>query len=465
VTLGGRDVEASKHLAGLAAPAATDHRESSEGPPEDLQLPEKFEPLWQFRFFSDTAANILANAGQDWGPRSSASTMVPPAVTDQARVYVNLLGHHFAIDLATGKLLWRTAKFHEVAQKIQQQRYYVFPEQYNLACQGDRIFCISRPAPQVGQHGTPFRLYCLNAADGSQAWSSESVAELKEWSFTGDVVAAADRLFACGFKPQKPTELYLLAISLPSNKLLWNVLLGTHQVDQSQMYYTRTATPSLLLRDGKIYVDTHSGALVEVSTDTGSLNWGLAYESDVPNTNYWWGNQQMTPYTAGSPLVAGGTLYFKGMRSPRLYAVGLAGPKLAWQRPVSKSDMLTAIDEERLVLTGDELSAIGLEDRQLRWSTKVPLGTTMIRPLLTRNRVYQFTPRGIYELDKSSGDVVRLIRGADLGSLGGSLWLTPRALVTVSNVAVTAYPLETARATALSDPQQDPSGVKGAGNP
>ncbi|HEX7446122.1 MAG TPA: hypothetical protein VF306_01180, partial [Pirellulales bacterium] len=59
----------------------------------------------------------------------------------------------------------------------------------------------------------------------------------------------------------------------------------------------------------------------------------------------------------------------------------------------------------------------------------------------TADRIYQFTSRGIFELDKSNGDTVRLFRGSDLDSLGGVLVGTADQLLSVSNLSVTAYPL------------------------
>jgi len=62
-------------------------------------------------------------------------------------------------------------------------------------------------------------------------------------------------------------------------------------------------------------------------------------------------------------------------------------------------------------------------------------------PLVTKNRLYQFTARGVCEVDKQTGQIMRIFRGADLDSLGGSVFLTPKALITVSNLGITAYPL------------------------
>ena len=62
---------------------------------------------------------------------------------------------------------------------------------------------------------------------------------------------------------------------------------------------------------------------------------------------------------------------------------------------------------------------------------------------MTANRLYQFTPRGIFEIDKATGDVVKRFRGADLDSLGGALLLAGNTLLSISNLSITAYSLST----------------------
>ena len=65
---------------------------------------------------------------------------------------------------------------------------------------------------------------------------------------------------------------------------------------------------------------------------------------------------------------------------------------------------------------------------------------------MTQGRIYHFSSRGIYDIDKSTGALAQLIRGADRESLGGEMIVTPNALLTISNLAITAYPLRGERA-------------------
>ena len=119
---------------------------------------------------------------------------------------------------------------------------------------------------------------------------------------------------------------------------------------------------------------------------------------------------------------------------------------------MSINSVLSGADRERIYLGGPEISAYELKTQQLLWSKHVPEGTSWIHPLMTQDRIFQFTPRGIYEIDKQNGDIVRLFRGADMDSLGGNLLLTPKALVAVSNLAITAYPIENTNDSASSQP-------------
>jgi len=443
VVLGGKQVPAAAHLESIwneheaeskSAPAA------EKGVRADLALPATLDPAWQFRMIGPREAQMLATLGQNWGwGRLPVSEMVPPAVVDGQRAYVNLLGYHLAVDLKSGKLLWRSAKFHDLAQKMQNNPQGHSPEQFNLAVAGDTLWSVFRDVQQLGQPGQPFRIGRWEAATGKPGWNSSTVAELQEWNIRGNPLPLGDRVIVAASKNGQGAELHLLSLAAADGKLLWSTHLGTSQADQNQMWgIQRSEQPSLVTYGGKVYVDTHAGALVAVDLRTGSLDWGLTYDSEMPDNNRWWGAPQET-LTAGPPLVVENKLYFKGMRSPRLYCIDLAGPALVWKREVNKTSLVIGVDGERLYLGGADVEAIDLKTRKLKWSAHVPMATGWIRPVMTEHRVYQFTSRGVYELDKANGDTVKLFRGADLDSLGGTLLVTSQGLLTVSNLSITSY--------------------------
>lgn len=455
VVFGGQELPATQRLDAIAAqqsrvaaeataPAAASDVES------DLALPDNNAPLWQFRFFGASQAQQLAQAGQNWGwqARFPVREMVPAAAADGQRVYLNMMGYVLAVDLKTGKLLWRTGKFHQLPQKVQQNQYH-FPEQYSLALGGETLWAVTRDVGQIGQHGQLFRLARYEAATGKPGWNSQSVAPLQNWNMTGTPLPAGDRVYITAGKQGQGAELHLLAVAAADGKLLWSTHLGTHQADQSQMFYRRTSQPSMVLHAGRVLVDTHAGALVAVDVRGGAIDWGLIYESQMLDTNNWY-NQPHQLTTVAAPQAVGNMLYLKGMRSSRLYAIDLSGPKLLWKRPVSDSAMLIGVDQNNLYLGGEEVMAIDLESQRLLWATRLPIATGWIQPQLSSHYVYQFTPRGVFALDKKSGDTAKLFRGADLDSLGGKLITGTDNWLTVSNLAITAYPRQPAAKTADS---------------
>jgi outer membrane protein assembly factor BamB len=239
--------------------------------------------------------------------------------------------------------------------------------------------------------------------------------------------------------------LSVLALSAKDGKLLWSSTIGNYTTEQNYWYgaVERGNQPSLLFHDGRLYVDSHSGSLVQLDAASGQIEWGLNYASETTQMNRFWSpwGMRTEQFTVSPPQMVNGVLFVKGMRSRRLYAVDPVRPKVLWHRPVPKAATLIGADEGRFYLGGEDIAAFDLATRKILWSVKVNLGTTWAKPLLTQGRIYHFSSRGIFEIDRADGRVVHLFRGADLQSLGGELLVTPKALLAVSNLAVTAYPL------------------------
>lgn len=444
--------------------------------PADIPLSGNPEPLWQFRFFphhdpvkDNQAPGLRMQQNWGWGGGGGGvSEVVPSVAVDQDRVYVNFVGYALGIDQQHGKLLYRSGRFLDAIQKAQQGQLQSI-EQFTLALGSDRTWNIATdPAANNQQQGMRFRgdgntgsfgIWARELATGKEILAGKNITELKEWSMRGTPLVTPDRIFVCASKPNQRGELHLLALNPKDARLLWSTLVGTYVNEQQYYYYyqpQRSTQPTLMIDGDRLYVDTNAGSLVQIEVASGQVDWGLNYSSDPQqNRDMWWGpwgpvmnNDRLT---VSPPLMVNGILYVKGMRSRRLYAIDPQRPKVLWTRPVPQSATVLAVDDERFYLGGEEISAYEAGTRKILWSANIVPGTSWNRPLVTQNRIYSFSPRGIYEVDKATGQLLHLLRGADQYSLGGELIVAPKCLLAVSNLAITAYPLPAAPAAAAAD--------------
>jgi len=449
VTLGGEQIAAAKVLDRLGQPAAVlAAPQAQQAVCEDFDLPAANQPSWRFPFQLRSAKSSSGGVARavnvngnfirlvDRYGRERSNDFTIPAACDGKRVFVNVLGVEMGFDLATGKLLWRTGKLYPENQENQQQRQNVQPERYAIGVSGDVLWSLSR---EINDERGAFRLTFRDPATGEEKFTSRRT--LSSWSFSGPPLFADDRIYAGAQRHGQGRELFVLVLDR-SGKLQKSISIGNYAVDQNNINQDSVSRPTLSVYRNRLIVDSHAGAVVAVDPLSGIVDWGVLYESPAPDTGYYY-NYAPRQYDVSGPLTVGGVLICKGMRSPRMVGIAAGGPEQLWTRPVMQSARLIAADEGRIYLGGDELTAYRLDTQELVWATPVPASVDWAMPVATRNRIYQFTSRGVCEVEKSDGKIVRVFRGDDLESLGGALLVTPSAIVTVSNVGITAYALGT----------------------
>jgi outer membrane protein assembly factor BamB len=450
VEMGGRRVSPAEHLALLAASADSGAAVVDAAPAADIPLPVDGEPAWRFTISDGAPPRADNNNNNNANPfmmvdaygRTMSNDYVIPAAVDDARVYVNVFGVVMAFDLETGKLLWRSGKLHQL--DFQQARQGIAPERYAIHLHGDRVWSVSRDPQQAGQQGA-FVLVAREAASGKELFNSQRA--LAAWSILGEPRVIGDVLYVGAQRNRQGRELSLLAVDIPNGKLQKSLPIGSYAADANQMYMAAVARPTFAWRGDRLYLDTNSGALVAVKPQADGVDWAILYDSPVPQGGYNY-DALRAASTLGDPLFAAGLMFTKGLRSSRLVAVACDGPKLVWNRPVANSSILVGADDAQVYLGGEELTAYNLKTQELAWATKLPRAVDWSLPRVTANRIYQFTSRGVCEVDKKTGEIVTIFRGADLESLGGSLFVAGGKLITVSNLNITAYPLAPAAAQA-----------------
>ena len=325
VTLGGKSVRLGDELKSLAAaePKKTSNEPSSSAEDAKVHLVPDGQPLWQFRWFAQVNP-ILGNReglvvyDQMYG-RQYASDFVPPASVDGARLYSDLVGYDVGIDLNTGKLAWRSGRFFDLSKSDNNQNQMMrgmVLERSGILCGGDRVWTVARDSGNQNQNDPRYFLVARELSTGKELYNSKTAKDgAKDWTMTGSPVADETHLYIGAYKPNQPTEVHILCLNAADGKLLWNTKVGAYKNDPRQQYSystNRTTIPSLLLAGGSLYVDTHAGSLVQMSPATGEIAWGMNYDSEMPSTDRYY-NQPPEQFSAGAPLLAGGTLYFKGI--------------------------------------------------------------------------------------------------------------------------------------------------------
>ena len=213
----------------------------------------------------------------------------------------------------------------------------------------------------------------------------------------------------------------------------------------------------MTLRSGVLYVHTHAGILARLDADSGSLDWGYAYETAPLETDRYfsYGYQMQEPQSDSEPPRSKGeALVFKGAKSTRIYAIDPDRMSLIWRRPISKDVRVLGIDDRSIYLGGEEFAALDAKTRTLSWATRLPGGSFKGAVAIRPDGLWQATPRGVFELDPGTGVIRRIFRGADLSAEVSDLVTTDDYLLTVSNRAVTAYPRRPVEAQA--NPSENP---------
>jgi len=441
VRLGGRDSVAVDYLRSMRESSADSTSKPSRGGDDAddlasrLALPESDEPEWRFTMLDEDGRERYRQEMQRrFGRNVQVNLHAPAAAFDGERVYVNWFGIGMALDATTGKLLWRTAKLSEVMSKLRNMYYYIDPDRYTLTVADGRLFMVSVDPRKISSQA-PYRLRRLDPKTGKTKWSSEGT--LGSWSFSSEPLVEGDTLYVVAHSKGKIDQ-HLLVIDAESGKLRRSTLLGT-PVITGRSYGRKNVPNTRLLRyRSRLIALTNNGAVLAVDAATGTLEW--AFTRDLPQkTQRGWNYRE--PDVGGAAIIRDGVLYFKETDAHYMFALDLDARSLVWRRRVDAEVTLTGIDDKHLYLLGNDFGAVDRATSDLRWAPPVLVGQGWRGPIQTHDFLYTFTPRGVFEVDKSSGLIEQKFRGADRESVGGAMFLHGDRLICVSNTSVTTYRL------------------------
>jgi outer membrane protein assembly factor BamB len=459
VSLGGRTARASEHLARYlgdagraigpansagAAPGAADASES------ETDLSPADASAWQMRFANSIVAGMTAPELKQWETNPLSGSVPAVAVTKNA-LYANYLGYIFALNLQSGKLIWRSASFHNVeVPAAQDQVRMLNTERFAIVASKTHVWDLSRDLKDPNQFAS-FNLTCRRADGGDVVWQSTSLPDFSQIDIVGTPLLVGETLYLVARTPMNQQQggqphQYVLAVRAADGKTRWKVEVGVFRQMQRFFFWGMGDTepqPRLFHHAGSIYVDTHAGILARLDAESGEFDWGYGYQTEpVEGSRFFFYRMQPKELSSSSvPLRADEALILKGAKSDRICALDSDRMKPLWDRPIAKSARLLGTLDHVVFLGGPELTALDLRTRKLLWATPLPGGSMEAKVLVRPGGLWQITPRGIFEVDPRSGNIRRKIRGDDTGAYGGDLYLSERSLLAVTNRAISAYPI------------------------
>lgn len=433
---------------------------AEEGPSPQF---EGISAAWQVKFASSVTAGMTQQELTQW-EASAASGAVPAVAIDGKRLYVNYMGYVFALDTSSGKMLWRSASFHNLDQSMAQgQGRMVDAKKFAILAAPGYVWCVGRD-PKDMNYNAATRLVCRRAETGEVVWQSQDLADYSGIELVGQPLMVRGTIYIGGRTSQSgggyyygmsdnARHEYAVAIRPHDGKVLWKTEVGTLREAMRYYYYATmngTPEPRLAYRAGHLYLDTQQGVLARLDAESGALDWGYGYptepvQSSMRGMLFVVNGMIMQaggggPSVPSTPLLVGDALLVKGAKSDRICAIDPDRMKVLWERPIARSSHLLAADDKTLYLGGSDLEALDLKGRSLLWSIPLPPGSEEGRVIVRPDGIWQFTARGVFELDPKSGRVRKIFRGTDPGAAGGDLLLTDRLLLTISNRTIAAYP-------------------------
>ena len=131
-------------------------------------------------------------------------------------------------------------------------------------------------------------LTALRAADGSSLWSTAENDSIKSLLMLGSPIVRGRYVYSLALDNQPPAlpHMSVLAVDLPSGRLLWQTQIGDAIPTAAGMFVPSLITSSpveLAADDGSLYASLEGGSVISVERFGGSVNWIAAYAAVTAN--------------------------------------------------------------------------------------------------------------------------------------------------------------------------------------
>ena len=285
---------------------------------------------------------------------NTLSLAVPAVAVEGPTLFVNYLGHIFALDLESGKILWRTGSFHNLELLAMQPIGQMLdPSRFAIVAAGEHVWTLGRDVKDPNPMA-PFQLTCRRADNGEVVWKSSDLADYAALDLVGMPLLADGKLFIAGQEPAEPPAepgpAAAVGAGHPAPRRQDPLEDGGRLVPPGPADVLLRADARHIAASrgsptgrGRSTSTRTSGILARLDADSGTLDWGYGYQTDAFQSMYRSSTTISRRSRRSGPALrssSGEALLIKGMQSDRLYAIDPDRMKVLWERPIAKASRL-----------------------------------------------------------------------------------------------------------------------------
>lgn len=188
-------------------------------------------------------------------------------------------------------------------------------------------------------------------------------------SVSAPPIVVGDRVIAAGHILEGAINHYVVCLSLRDGKLLWKtpIMVGQQELTMFNKTFKEFTVQMPAERDGSVFVCTNLGLIASLDLITGNPRWVTQYESMpiVGQRHYFQQRERMASSNNDAPVVRDGVAVFSPLDSRNFYALDVATGKRLWVRDSDQRYSLgyrhlLGVDGETVVLGGE--SGVGFFD-------------------------------------------------------------------------------------------------------
>jgi len=319
------------------------------------------------------------------------------------------------------------------------------------------------------------RLFALDAATGKVLWSHQDsrIRDTPDWQYLEQInvnsppLVIGDTLYVTASRQTQRYFSYLLAVDAATGKVKWRtrICTGQQELNLFGRPIKELASSTISERDGTLYYCSNLGVAAAVDRRTGTIRWITGYPIiQIPFSVRWYRTEERLPtWTNAPPVVTEDAVYFTPTDSRHLTALNRKDGSLRFRFDGSDPGgsgvlfrHLLGVGSRNLFVAGPRVLAMDRRTGKVVWrsskgnfNSRRPNGEreeARGRGLVTERAVYTLTQRGLYSFDPVTGERLgfeplefqKAGRRRDAES-GGNLVTTGEVLMVAQQESIQAY--------------------------